>query len=76
MQPGSTNKTIGTISKAQLAELFDISRTTLSKLLNDTYYDELKPVGYRKTAKCLNPKVVRKIFELHGKPLSPEELGS
>lgn len=61
------------MSKAELAELYGISSGTLANLLNVTFYEKLKAVGYSKHQKILSPKVVRKFWELYDKPLNPNE---
>lgn len=58
------------MSKGQLAELYDISRETLRKLLNQRYFEELKEEGYEKNQKILSPRVVNKFKEIWGAPLT------
>lgn len=60
--------------KKDLKNLYGISHSTLRKLLNVTFYDELKPLGYQKDNRILSPCVVRKFIELYGEPIKKEEL--
>ena len=62
------------MTKKQLAYLYAISSSTLYKLLNETFYEELAKEGYTKKERILSPKVVRKFFELYGHPLNDTEI--
>lgn len=44
------------LTKKELRQRLNISQTTLARLLNCTYFEDLKPTGYRKTQKILLPK--------------------
>lgn len=57
------------MTKKEFRQTYNISATTLRKLLNERYYDELKNVGYIKHDNYLSPSVVRKFFDLYGKPI-------
>lgn len=59
---------ITTTSKTELARMFGISISTLTRLLNVTYFEKLEIVGYQKTQKLLYPKQIQKFYELHGTP--------
>jgi hypothetical protein len=56
------------ISKSQLAKMYDISLATLSKYLNELFYADLEPLGYRKRSVILPPIVIKKFKELYGEP--------
>jgi len=58
------------MSKKELANLYKISRGTLSFLLNVTYFKELQKVGYTKEHKLLTPLIVEKFIELYGRPIT------
>lgn len=47
------------ISKKQLRILLNISASTLNTYLNIRYYNELKELGYIKTAQLLSPKIIK-----------------
>jgi hypothetical protein len=55
-------------SKAQLADLYQISSRTLAYYLNQRYYEQMKTIGYNKTSKTLSPKEVSKLVDLIGMP--------
>jgi hypothetical protein len=50
-----------------------MSSTTLRKLLNERYFEELKPLGYRKSDKRLSPIVYSKFKEIWGDPINETE---
>lgn len=58
----------GVISKAQVMEMYGVSRTTLWKLLNKKYFLTLKEIGYEKNQRFLSPKQFEKFKELYGEP--------
>ncbi|MDX1447217.1 hypothetical protein [Lishizhenia sp.] len=62
------------LRKNELADLYPISQSYLRRLMNVVYYKELQEVGYNKYCITLNPKVIRKFFELYGEPLNENEL--
>ncbi len=51
-----------------LCSLFDISRETLRKLLNEKYFENLVEVGYSKTSNYLTPKQYAVFTDLYGEP--------
>lgn len=57
------------MTKKEFRQTYNISATTLRKLLNERYYSELEKVGYVRQDNYLSPIVVRKFFELYGKPI-------
>ncbi len=61
-------------TKAELAELYGVSASYLRQLMNVRYYEDLKEVGYIKTDSIVPPRVLRKFFELHDKPVLKNEL--
>ena len=44
------------MSKAHLAELLNVSASTLRRWLNVLYYAELEKLGYRKNQKLFTPR--------------------
>lgn len=60
--------------KYELAAHLGFSKKKLQKLMNVTYLEDLKPLGYEKNVQLLSPNVVRKVLELYGKPLSKTEI--
>lgn len=60
-------------TKAELGMLYGISRGTIQTLMNKTYFEDLKAVGYEKKNRLLSPKVVRKFIDCHGEPLSEND---
>nr|WP_294860229.1 hypothetical protein [uncultured Fluviicola sp.] len=61
--------------KSELAEIIEVSPRQLSKLMNETYYEELKSAGYNsKDSKQISPKVLRAFFDCHGVPFSLNDL--
>ena len=62
------------MTKAELADLYNLSPHQLSGLLNDRYYKQLKELDYKKSDQNLSPKVVRKFIEIWGTPISKDEL--
>lgn len=56
------------ISKTILAEKYGLSYSSLQRLLNQVFFDELKEVGYTTSSKILPPKVVKKFIDLYGSP--------
>ena len=60
------------MSKQELCFKYGFSLTTLASLLNDRYFDQLEPLGYRKNDKILSPKVLAKFFDLYGEPFKNE----
>lgn len=63
-----------TLRKSELADLYGISLSTLSRLLNKKYFHEIEPLGYVKSCVTLPPVVVRKFMDLYGKPLGSDEI--
>lgn len=61
------------MSKQELARLYGISAATLRKLLNVTFYNKLREVGYVKQQQLLSPNAVRLFMSLYGQPLNEEE---
>lgn len=61
------------LTKAELAEIANISPAHLAKLMNVRYYQDLAAVGYEKKSKYLTPEIVRVFLSKFGKPLSPED---
>lgn len=62
------------MTKDELARAYKISPSTLRKLLNQRFYDDLKPLGYIKMNKTIPPIVVRKFIEIYDKPFDESEL--
>ena len=62
------------MTKAELADLYNLSSSQLAGLLNNRYYDQLKELDYKKSDQNLSPKVVRKFVEIWGSPISKDEL--
>lgn len=60
------------ISKDSLAQKYGISKTTLRKLMNVIYLNDLKTVGYDVNMILLPPNVVRKFIEVYGEPITDE----
>lgn len=58
------------MTKQELARLYNISLSTLRRLLNNRYYEELKAAGYRKTDQIIPPVVIRIFIEIYGPPLN------
>lgn len=54
------------LSKSQLAEKIGVSSTTLQRLLNDLWYEELKETGYQKNQRLLTIKQIELIKDLYG----------
>ena len=61
------------MTKAELAEKYTISKSTLQKLLNERYFEKLKKVGYKKQMRILPTKVVREFFNIYGEPLNTKD---
>lgn len=61
-------------TKSELKDLYGVSASHLRYLMNVRYYEELLSVGYVKTDSIVPPKVLRKFFELHDKPVLKNEL--
>lgn len=61
------------ISKKEIAQQYGVSDSTMQKILNVELLEELEKVGYQKKQRLLAPSVVRKIYELIGKPLNEDE---
>ncbi len=60
--------------KSELTEMLGISARQLAKLMNETFYEELKAAGYvSKKSKLISPKVLRAFFHCYGKPLTAED---
>lgn len=53
-------------TKKELAQAYGISRTTLRRLFNRRFFDELKPLGYRVNDKFINLPVLVRFKELYG----------
>lgn len=51
------------LTKYKVAELFEVSPSTLADWLNNLYFDELEKIGYRKNSKILNPKILNYLAE-------------
>jgi len=47
-----------TLSKKELASKMGVSPSTLQKLLNIDYFDELVICGYHKNLKILSPRMI------------------
>lgn len=62
-------KGTGTLTKAELRDIYNISATTLANLLNVKYFAQLQPLGYIKDSKILSPVVLKKFMEIYGEPL-------
>lgn len=60
------------MTKAQLAAKYSISPSTLRKLMNVTFFDELKEVGYNTRQIILSPNVIRKWEEIYGEPINEQ----
>jgi transcriptional regulator with XRE-family HTH domain len=54
------------LSKKQVAEKMGISSSTLQKLLNFTWYDELEKCGYNRNLKLLSPRMLQIIYNNWG----------
>ncbi len=54
------------LTKKELQQRLNVSQTTLARLLNCTYFEDIKPTGYRKTQKVLLPKQLYLIDEILG----------
>jgi hypothetical protein len=52
------------LTKKQLVEKMGISASTLQKLLNVDWYDEIVECGYKKNLKILSPRILKKIFDI------------
>lgn len=61
-------------TKAELCQYFGFSRSTLHRLLNVKYFNELAQCGYEKNQIILPPKVVRKFIEIWGKQLDENDI--
>ncbi len=61
------------LTKSELCNLYGISLQTLGKYMNNLFIKELQEVGYRKRMILLPPIVVRKFFDLYGKPLNQSD---
>lgn len=61
-------KHTGVISKKELCQLYNISRETLRKLLNEKYFENLQAVDYEKKSTLLSPKQFRVFRDLYGDP--------
>lgn len=59
--------------KSELATLYDISTRTLARLMNFRYFTELEACGYVRHDQLISPAVIRRFYELYGKPLTKEE---
>ncbi|RFC54860.1 hypothetical protein [Brumimicrobium aurantiacum] len=66
----ASHKTRGTITKAEICDLYEFSGETLRKILNVHLYEELKPLGYKKRCKLVPNVVYRKFQEFWGEPLN------
>ena len=58
------------ISKAILAQKYAVSPSTMNRLLNVHYYDDLASVGYKKSMRILPPVIIRKFIEIYGEPIT------
>lgn len=56
----------GTITKAELRDMYNLSRGTLRYLMNVRYYEQFKALGYYKYDKLIPPLVVEKFREIWG----------
>jgi len=46
------------LKKYELALLYGVSCRTLSRMLNEIYYDEIRPKGYKKNSVYVSPEIV------------------
>lgn len=60
MRPGTT------LTKKELRQHLNISQQTLARLLNETYYEELRGLGYTKKQRILLPRQLKLIDEIVG----------
>ena len=51
------------LRKGELAELLNISASTLARWLNSKYYEELEKLGYQKKNITLEPELVKYLCE-------------
>jgi len=51
------------LRKSELADLLNITTRTLRHWLNELYFSEIEPLGYKKTMVTLPPKVVQYLSE-------------
>lgn len=58
----------GSITKKQLAVMYNVSGSTLSKWLNEDLLESLELAGYKKEASILTPRQLEIIYEHLGKP--------
>jgi len=56
--------------KQRLQKMFDISASTLGRLLNDQYFTLLEPLGYKKHNQHLTPKQFAVLIEHYGEPIN------
>jgi len=56
----------GMIYKSEVRKILKISPNSMSIMLNITYYEELKEVGYRKRQHLLTPKQYKLLMDLLG----------
>lgn len=67
MEENKKNLT-GIKSKSEILQLYGFSQSTLKRLLNVQYFDQLAEIGYRKTAQILSPKQFELFMKLYGEP--------
>ena len=60
------------LKKYELAILYGVSKRTISRYLNDLYFDQLSKLGYRKNCIYLKPEIVQ-IFIHDWKPSREKE---
>jgi Mn-dependent DtxR family transcriptional regulator len=52
------------VTKKELAEILNVSPSTLQKYLNERYLHRLESIGYDKNSRILMPKVLNEIAEI------------
>ncbi|MBI2258161.1 MAG: hypothetical protein HYU67_04590 [Flavobacteriia bacterium] len=58
-----------TITKFSLRTMYGMSQSSLQKLMNDVFFEDLKEAGYQKNMKIIPPKVLKKFYDLFGEPI-------
>jgi hypothetical protein len=59
----SDNQEIKSILKSEYAKKLNVSIGTLSKYLNDIFFEELKKLSYQKYQRILTPKQIKFLNE-------------